>query len=77
MRLRDIIYHTTYRMDTRALYKTLLEILLIELGMGKDLSSISYAASSHLVTKSLIKSTWKFLDEHSIHLKHDITVDKQ
>jgi hypothetical protein len=72
MRLKDLVYHTTYDTDTGNLYRISLEILLIEVGISANLSELNYDQLSGMATPSLVKSTWKFLHENSIHLEHDL-----
>jgi len=72
MRLKDLVYHTTYDTDTGNLYRISLEILFIEVGSSDNLSELDYDQLSGLATPSLVKSTWKFLHENHIHLEHDL-----
>jgi hypothetical protein len=75
-RLKDIINHTYTNTTSGQLYRSSLEYLILELGMGTDISAIDYAKYQHLATNSLIKSTWKFLNENCITLSHDISLPK-
>jgi hypothetical protein len=61
---------------TGKLYRTSFEYLILQLGMGTDLSSIDYDKYNLLASSGLVKSTWKFLFEHNITLHHDIIVPK-
>jgi hypothetical protein len=47
--------------------------LLIELGMGTFQSSSPNSDLAPLTTDSLIKSSWKFLNDQELQLQHDIT----
>jgi hypothetical protein len=71
-RLKDMMSHTFKNTTTGNLYRTSMELLIIELGMGTDFSITPYHLFSCLVTQSLVKSSWKFLYEERIQLKHDI-----
>jgi hypothetical protein len=73
-RLKDIVNHTYTNTTSGQLYRTSLEYLILELGMGTDISAIDYAKYNHLATNSLIKSTWKFLNENHITLTHDMSI---
>ncbi len=64
--------HTFKNTTTGDLYRTSMELLNIELGMGTDFSFTPYHLFSCLVTLSLVKSSWKFIYEERIQLKHDI-----
>jgi hypothetical protein len=41
-RIKDILHHTYLQTTTGNLYRTSLEYLILELGMGTDLNSIDY-----------------------------------
>jgi hypothetical protein len=74
LRIKGIIYHTTYNTGTGSFYRISLELLLIELGMDTDLSLISYERFSALATPSLVKSTWQFQYEKNFRLQHNISL---
>jgi hypothetical protein len=59
---------------TGDLYYTLLEYLILELGMGTNLTKIDYDKFDILATACLIKSKWKFMYQHDISISHDIIV---
>lgn len=71
-RLRDIIDHTYKLTTTGNLYKTTLELLILELGMGTNLLQIPFNLTGHIATDSLIKSSWEFLYNNNFQLKHNI-----
>jgi hypothetical protein len=54
------------------LYKTSTELLIIEIGLGNDFSTKDYQQFSDLCTNLLVKSSWKFLYETGIQMKHVI-----
>lgn len=73
-RLKDMLSHT-YRNTTKGnLYRTSLELLFLETGMGHDLKRIPQDVVHHLATDSLVKSTCQFLLTHQLDLRHDIKV---
>jgi hypothetical protein len=65
-RLKDIIHHSFKNTITGRLYRTSIELLILEIGMGTSLHSISFPYFSNLASNSLVKSTWKFLYDHQI-----------
>jgi hypothetical protein len=69
LELKDIIKHSFHHMDTGNLYNTSLELLLLELGKGNNLSVIPFTSYSFLTTPSLVKSSWEFLDLHKLSQK--------
>jgi hypothetical protein len=72
LHIKDLIFHTAYDTDTGILYRISLEILLLEVGVSSNLSLLDYDQLSILATPSLVKSTWKFLLDHCLHLEHDM-----
>jgi hypothetical protein len=76
VRIKDILHLTYLQTTTGKLYRTSFEYLILELGMGTDLSSIDYDKYKLLASSGLVKSTWRFLFEHNITLNHDIIVPK-
>ncbi len=75
-RLKDILHHTYTGTITGQFYRTSLEYLLLELGMSTDISAIDYNNYHSLATNGLVKSTWEFLCQHNITLRHDIDIPK-
>lgn len=75
--LKDIIQHTFRHTITGQLYRTSLELLYIELGVIRDLHSISFSTMSSLTTDSLVKSSWGFFNQNNIQLRHDILLRPQ
>jgi hypothetical protein len=73
-RLKDILQHNYANTITGHLYRTSLEYLILELGMGTSLHQVDYERFNGLVTNSLVKSTWEFINHHKITLVHDIVV---
>jgi hypothetical protein len=76
-RIKDIIHHSFQHTTTGHLYVTSMELLLLELGVGTILHNIPFISVANLATNSLIKSTWKFLYDHQIHLMHNICLPMQ
>jgi hypothetical protein len=76
-RIKDIIHHSFQHTTTGHLYVTSMELLLLELGMGTILHNIPFISVANLATNSLVKSTWKFLYDHQIHLMHNIRLPMQ
>jgi hypothetical protein len=74
LRLKDLLSHTDRNTTMGNLYRTSLEILIIELGMGTDLSSIPPQTMASIATNSLIKSSILFLLKQNIDLIHDISL---
>jgi hypothetical protein len=72
-RITNIIDHTANMTDTGKLHLASLENLIIETGFGNNTLNIPYQYTSFLATDSLIKSTWQFLSENDITLKHNVT----
>jgi hypothetical protein len=68
LRLQDIINHTLKATFTGQLHRASLEHLIIEVGVGTTVLEQPNISLSPLVTPSLIKHTWKFLDEHGMTL---------
>jgi hypothetical protein len=73
-RLNDILYHTMHDSLAGSLYKTSLSCLIVEVGLNAPLHTISYKKFGHLATTSLIKSTWEFLNQSQIELRHDLVM---
>jgi len=72
-RLKDIIIHTFNDTLNGRLYKTSLELLLIELGMGHEWGGgIDQSDIHNLTTPSLIKASVIFTNSYNITIKHDI-----
>jgi hypothetical protein len=71
-RWKDIIIHVYNNMLTGHLYKTSLELLLIELGMGSNWSGLDHCIINLLTTPSLIQASVLFMNRHNIQLNHDI-----
>jgi hypothetical protein len=61
LHIKDIIFHTHAMTDTGRLYRSTLEILLVELGINIRSPLLTPALVSHLTTPSLIRSTLLFL----------------
>jgi hypothetical protein len=76
-RLKDIMLHTYKDTTTGRLYRNTTELLMLEVGLGTVLSEISYSNYSCLATNSLIKSTWNFLQNNDLDLRHDIVIQPQ
>jgi hypothetical protein len=74
LRLRDIIFQVFQRSTTGKLYKTSLELLIIELGMGTDLHLVPVDVIRSIATDTLIKSTCLFLNTHNLELHHNINM---
>jgi hypothetical protein len=69
-RLKDILFHSRQNTLLGSLYRNSISCLILELGLNLPLHSISYTMMQHLVTPSLIKSTWEFIFHHQIELRH-------
>ena len=76
-RWKDIIIHVYNNMLTGHLYKTSLELLLIELGMGSNWSGLDHSIINLLTTPSLIQASVLFMNRHNIQLNHDIKLQPQ
>jgi hypothetical protein len=76
-RLKEIIQHTFRRTITGQLYRTSMELLYIEIGSTRDLHKLSFSTMSSLTTDSLVKSSWYFLNQNGIQLRHDISMPPQ
>jgi ribonuclease HI len=74
-RLKNIISHTANASMTGDLFRSSLEALILEVGIGEDVLSYPWLELSFLATKCLIKASWKFLDKHNLTLSHDITIN--
>lgn len=72
-RIEDILSHVYQKSTTGQLYRTSLELLHIEVGMGTALHQIPPDMLTQLATDSLVKSTCQFLPLHNLVLHHDIT----
>jgi len=70
-----MIDHTSRNTNTGKLYRASTEHLILEVGMGQELLDLPYSELGFLGTDSIVKSTWKFLSQHNLRLKHDITID--
>jgi hypothetical protein len=68
LRIKDILCHVHRRSITGKLYRLSLEVLLVELGMGTELSDIPIDIMDTLTTNSLVKSTCQFLQYHELTL---------
>jgi hypothetical protein len=60
LRLKDILSHVYQRTDTGKLYRTTLELFILELGIGTDLHLLQPHVIQLLSTDSRIKSTVQF-----------------
>jgi hypothetical protein len=69
-RMIDILQHSSQNTLLGSLYKTSLSCLIIELGMIAPLHTIPYTTVHPLATTSLIKTTWEFIHQHQIELRH-------
>jgi hypothetical protein len=76
-RLKDIIHHTYKATTTGDLYRTSLELLFLEVGMGTNLADIGFDSTSYLATDSLVKSTWQFLNDNNLQLHHNVSISFQ
>ncbi len=77
MRLEVLIKHTYLKTTTGELYRTSLELLFIELGLGLQLHLISYPDMAQMASNSLVKITWKFLWDNEVELRHEIELETQ
>jgi hypothetical protein len=60
-RIKDLVIHTFNGTLTGQLYRTSLELLLIEIGMGPEWGGIDISVIDSLATPSLIKATVLFI----------------
>jgi hypothetical protein len=67
-RLKGILYHAMQDSLLGSLYKISLSCFIIEVGLASPIHTISYQKFGHLVTSSLIKSSWEFLHHSQIEL---------
>jgi hypothetical protein len=74
-RIKDLIFHTVNHTTTGKLGLSSLEILHIELGSFAPLDNLPFTTWSSLITPSLIKSTWEFLDCYGFSLRTSITCE--
>jgi hypothetical protein len=70
----DMVSHTARNTTTGSLYRTLVELLIVEAGMGTNIFNLNYKQLSKMRTESLVKSSWKFLHDARIQLHHDISI---
>lgn len=70
-----MINHAVTGSSTGLLYRTSLENLILETGVGAYVLSLPYPALSPLATNSLIKSSWAFLHQYDIQMTHDIPLE--
>lgn len=68
--LKDKLSQVYQRSITGKLYKTSLELIIIELGMGSDLHLIPQELMESIATDTLIISTCLFLQNHKLELHH-------
>jgi hypothetical protein len=71
-RLLDMVSQTTNNTTTGSLYRTSLELMIIETGVGTDLLNLNFNTLSKICMASLLKSLWKFLFDADIQIHHDI-----
>jgi hypothetical protein len=64
-RLLDMMSHMAKLTTTGSLYRTLVDLLVIKVGMGMDVLNLDFNKLSILGTNSLVKRSWKFL--HNTH----------
>jgi hypothetical protein len=69
--------HTHKNTTTGKLYWHTTETLFLEIGMDTSFTSLAFPSLAPLATSSLIKSTWQFLHENNLDLKHDIVIPDQ
>jgi hypothetical protein len=73
-RIKDILHHTYIKSTTGLLYRTLLEYLILEVGLGTNFMNIDFTKYHRLATNCLLKNTWEFIYTHQITIDHDIVV---
>ena len=71
-RLQDIIFHTSTYSITGKLYKSTMELLIIELGSSLSLQELPFQEVKSLLMNTLIKSSWDFLSSNNLYLRHDL-----
>jgi hypothetical protein len=71
-RLQDIIFHTSTCSITGKLYKSTMELLIIELGSSLSLQELPFQEVKSLLINTLIKSSWDFLSSNNLYLRHDL-----
>ncbi len=76
-RLKDIMMHTHKNTTTGKLYRQTTENLFLEIGTDTSFTSLDFPSLDPIATPSLIKSTWQFLHENNLDLKHDIEIPDQ
>jgi hypothetical protein len=73
-RLKDLVIHTFNDTLPGQLYKSSLELLLIELRIGTEWRGIELPIIDSLATPSLIKATVLYTANYGITLKHDVSL---
>lgn len=54
------------------LYKSTMELLIIELGSSLSLQELPFQEVKSLLINTLIKSSWDFLSSNNLYLRHDL-----
>ncbi len=73
-RLKGIIFHTFNDTLTGRLYRTSLELFIIELGLCHYNQNLTHTVTSTLTTDLLIQATMLFITQHNIVLKHEVAI---
>ncbi len=73
-RIKDTMHHSSIDTFTGQLYRGTLEAMILEVGFGTNIFHLPFLELHHLATQSLVKTTWEFTSEHSLHIKHDIDI---
>jgi len=72
--MKDMLTHTHRETLTSSLYRTSLELLLIEMGCHDQVECLPEALLHTIATLSLVKSSILFLQDNNIILRHDISL---
>ncbi len=74
--IKDIMSHSFQGTLTGNLYKTSLELLLLEVGQGTSILTLSSTLVELLAMACTVKTSILFLVSHDINLCHDLSFRK-
>jgi hypothetical protein len=74
LRIKDILRRVHKHSTTGKLYRSSLEVLILEIGMGEEIQNLPEDVVDTLATDSLVKSTCQFLQKYDLTLLHDIKI---
>ncbi len=72
IRIKDILGHVCIKSNTDKMHRTFIELLILEVGLGTEISYMRKEILQILATDSLVKRTCQFLLRHHLELRNNI-----